>query len=163
MLDLDFFKQTLYVQISPNRLTVRNPKQGVTISEVPEIAVAQTPKPKILGVGAEARAHSATPSVEISNPFAHPRSMVSDFTLGQLVLKAFLTRIKPKSLLAASPTVIMHLMCDPAGGFTQVEVRAFHEMALGAGASKVTVWQGPQLTDQELLSKTFPSSGRVLE
>lgn len=160
---LDFFKQTLYVQIAPDRLTVRNPKENVTISEVPEIAIARTPKPTVLGVGTDARSHNAVPSVEITNPFAHPRSMVSDFTLGEQVLKAFLARARPKSLLAPSPTVIMHLTGDPAGGFTQVEARAFREMALGAGASQVTVWQGPRLTDQELLSGTFPSSGKVLE
>jgi len=35
----------LYVQISPERLTVRNPKTGVTISEVPEIAITPGPRP----------------------------------------------------------------------------------------------------------------------
>jgi len=56
----------------------------------------------------------------------------------------------------------MHPMGDPAGGFTQVEIRALHEMALGAGASQVKVWQGRPLTDQELMSRQFPSDGRVL-
>lgn len=159
---LDFLKQTIYVQIAPDRLTIRNPKQGLAVSEIPEIAVARAPRSKVLGVGADARTHKNVPAVEIANPFAHPRSMVSDFTLGEQVLKAFLARAMPKSLLASSPTVILHLMGDPAGGFTQVEVRAFREMAHGAGASKVTVWQGPQLTDQDLLSGNFPSSGKVL-
>ena len=65
-------------------------------------------------------------------------------------------------MLAVSPRVVMHPLGDPAGGFTQVEIRAFHEMALGAGASDVRVWQGRALTDQELLSRTFPADGQVL-
>jgi rod shape-determining protein MreB len=56
----------------------------------------------------------------------------------------------------------MHLLGNPAGGFTQVEIRAFHEMAIGAGAGEVKVWQGRALTDQELLSGTFPADGKLL-
>lgn len=53
-------------------------------------------------------------------------------------------------------------MDDPAGGFTQIELRAFHEMALGAGAIQVKLWQGRALNDQELISGQFPDSGKVL-
>jgi len=58
----------------------------------------------------------------------------------------------------------MHPLGEPAGGFTQVEARAFHEMALGAGAAKAMVWRGRNLSDQELLSGQFPSgsAGEVL-
>ena len=56
-----------------------------------------------------------------------------------------------------APVVVIHPLGKPAGGFTQVENRAFREMAIGAGASEVTVWNGRNLTDQEVLSKRFPS------
>ena len=157
-----FFAQVIYVQLSPDRLKVRDPKSGVTVSEVPEIAISRLPKPRVLAVGTKAREHKSSPGVEIVNPFAHPRSMVSDFTLGEQTLKAFLARVKPSSFLAPAPKVVMHLLGEPVGGFTQVEARAFHEMALGSGASQVTVWQGRTLTDQELLSGQFPSGGKVL-
>ena len=78
------------------------------------------------------------------------------------MLKAFLARVKGGSFLTPAPKVIMHLLGEPAGGFTQVEIRAFHEMAIGSGASQVTVWQGQPLSDQELLSGQFPSRGKVL-
>jgi len=153
---------TLYVQISPERLTVRNVKTGETISETPEIAIAYGPKPCIVEVGTAAHLHKSDPAIKVIKPFAHPRSMVSDFSAAEQLLKAFLHRILRKSFFSPSPKVIMHLLGDPAGGFTQVEVRAFHEMALGAGASKVVIWQGPQLSDQELRSGQFPSDGSVL-
>jgi rod shape-determining protein MreB len=50
-----------------------------------------------------------------------------------------------------TPRVVIHPLGNPAGGFTQIERRAFREMALGAGASIVHVWTGRPLTDQELL------------
>lgn len=154
---------TLYVQVAPDLLTVRNPKSGAAISEAPEVAIQRDPKAKIIAVGSDARtARASTPSVELVNPFGHPRSLVSDFTVGEQLLKAFLRRIQGRSLLAVSPRVVLHPQGSPEGGFTQVEIRAFHEMALGAGASQVVIWQGRSLTDQELLSREFPSDGRIL-
>jgi rod shape-determining protein MreB and related proteins len=156
-----FFNAALYIQISPERLTVRNPKSGEEFSEVPEIAIARLPKATIIAFGAQARLASA-PGVEIFNPFNHPRTLVGDFTVGEQLLKAAIRKVQGKSLLAVAPRIVMHLLGDPAGGFTQVEARAFHEMALGAGAREVDVWQGRPLTDQEVLSRKFPAEGKQL-
>lgn len=141
---------------------VRNAKTGKAISEVPEIAIASDPKPRIVGVGTEAHSHKSTSSVKIINPFAHPRTLVSDFTVGEQVLKAFLRRLQGDSIFAISPKVVLHPLGNPDGGFTQIEIRALAEMAYGSGASQVTVWQGRTLTDQELLSGKFPNDGQVL-
>lgn len=149
----------IYVQISPERLTLKNLKTGESISEVPELAISATPKPKILAVGPQARVAAASQQAEVLNPFAHPRSLVSDFTVAEQLLKHQLRRVLGNSLLSLSPRVVMHPLGSPAGGFTQVERRAFREMALGAGASEVQVWTGRPLTDQEVVSKQPPSSG----
>lgn len=126
---------TVYIQLSPQRITLRNAKTGESISEVPDGA---------------------------RNPFGHPRSLVSDFLAGEQLLKALLRKLLPGSLFAASPRVVLHPLSDPAGGFTQVEVRALQEMVRGAGASEVIVWQGRALTDQELMDRDFPSDGKQL-
>lgn len=157
------FQPTLYVQISPERLSVKNVKTGETIAEVPEVALSASPKPKLLGVGAQARVAAAGGAAKIVNPFAHPRSLVSDFTVAEQLLKAFFRRLQGSSLFAVSPVVVMHPLGHPNGGFTQVEKRAFHEMALGAGAAQVILWQGRNLTDPEILSRQFPAGGVVGE
>jgi rod shape-determining protein MreB len=157
---LSAFAPLLYVQISPERLTVRDVKAGETLSEPPELAIG--PKASVVGVGAEARTR-ADASVQVVNPFAHPRTLVSDFTSGEQLLRAFLRRLLPRSAFGISPRVVMHPLGEPAGGFTQIEIRALREMALGAGASEVLMWQGRPLTDQELLAGQFPAGGRVLE
>lgn len=154
-------KPRIYVRISPERLVVRNAKSGQEISDVPEVALSGPPKPRILGVGAQARVSAAGTDAQIVNPFAHPRSLVSDFTVAEQLLKAFLRRLQGHSLLAVAPVVVMHPLGIPAGGFTQVENRAFREMALGAGAADVVVWTGRTLTDQELLSGQWPAHGAV--
>lgn len=157
-----YFSPMLYVQLSPERLTIRNPKTGASFSDVPEVAFTSPPKSRIVAIGKDASLHRKDASIQITNPFAHPRSMVSDFTVGEQTLKAFLKHMESKSLLALNPRIVMHLMDDPEGGFTQVEVRAFQEMAMGAGAIQVKVWQGPALSNEELLSGRFPSDGKIL-
>ena len=54
---LTFLKPTLYIQISPERVTVKNVKSGVSISEVPEMAISSGNKPTIMAVGGQALNH----------------------------------------------------------------------------------------------------------
>jgi rod shape-determining protein MreB len=158
---LSSFSPLLYVQISAERLRVRDVRAGIEISEPPQMAIAHLPKEKVLAVGFDASGAKGQ-SVEIVNPFGHPRSLVSDFTVGEQLLKAFMHRLRPNSLLKLAPKVVMHPLGSPEGGYTQVEIRAFHEMALGAGASEVVVREGRPLTDQELLAGDFAAGGKVL-
>jgi rod shape-determining protein MreB len=148
----------LYVRISPERLVITNVKNGESISEVPELAIGGEPK-RVLGFGAVARSAAAQNGGTVVNPFAHPRSMVSDFTVAEQLLKAIVRRMNSRSWFVPSPRIIMHPLGQPEGGFTQVERRAFREMALGAGASVVVVWSGRELTNQEVNDGTFPSGG----
>lgn len=159
----DFFRPIIYIQISPERLSVRNVKSGEEISEVPEVALSAPPKIRVLGVGAQARRLPLDGLGQVVNPFSHPRSMVSDFTVAEQLIKEFLRRLQGKSILAIAPLAVMHPLGDPSGGFTQVEDRAFREMALGAGASEVIIWHGPSLTDQQILAREFPVGGEVRE
>ena len=158
-----FFKQYLYVQLSPERVTVRDPKTQEFVAEVPEIAIQHpsTGKATILAVGSAARGAVGAPDIAVHNPFAHPRSLVSDFTVAEQVLKAFFRRVRGKSLFQPSPVVIVHPLGEHKGGLTQVELRAFRELALGAGASEVHIWQGPQLTDEQIMSGEYPGTGRM--
>ena len=145
----------LYVRVSPERLTVRNVKSQNTISEIPEVAIRQGSKGYIAGIGAEASDFKGMPNMVVINPFAHPRSMVSDFTVAEHLLKRFFQKALRSGLYQPSPKVVMHLLGEPQGGFTQVERRAFREMAIGAGASRVALWTGPSLTDQEVPNGDF--------
>ncbi|MEW6165868.1 MAG: rod shape-determining protein [Pseudomonadota bacterium] len=146
----------IYVQIAPDKVTIRNVKSGQVFAEIPEVAIGRVPKPTILAVGSNARLAAASQHADLINPFAHPRSMVSDFTVAEQLLKYQIRRALGNSLFTLSPRIVIHPLGSPAGGFTQVERRAFREMAAGAGASEVIVWTGRPLTDQELLSKKFP-------
>ena len=157
---LSFFSPLVYIQISPNLLTLKNLKSGLEISEVAEIALSLPPKPKvILGAGAQARLASASEPAQLIQPFAHPRSLVSDFASAEALIRLQLQRVLGKGWLRVAPSVVMHPLGNPDGGFTQVELRAFREMALGAGASTARVWTGRPLANHELLSDQAALSG----
>lgn len=159
-----FFKQFLYIQLSPERITVRDPKTEQVVSEVPEVAIQHpsSGKAKILAVGSAARQAASQPDTQVLNPFAHPRSLVSDFTVAEQVLKAFVSRVRGSAFFQPQPIVIVHPLGHHEGGLTQVEIRALRELALGSGASEAHVWQGPHLTNEQVLSGDYPTTGTML-
>lgn len=158
---LAFLQPLLYIQITPEHVTIRNLRTGTSLSEVVELALGQQGgKPHVLAVGGQAQmAAAAEPGARLIRPFAHPRTLVSDFISAELLLRTLVKQSLGKRLLAVSPMVVMHPMGSPEGGFTAVERRAFRELALGAGALLVQVWTGRPLTDDELRSRRFPADG----
>ncbi|MFZ3287897.1 MAG: hypothetical protein WA191_13760 [Telluria sp.] len=84
--------------------------------------------------------------------FSHPRMLVGNFTAAQACLKKLLFEARGSGF-ALTTSVVIHPLEKIDGGLTQVEERLFHELAIGAGASKVVVWVGAPLSDSEVLSK----------
>lgn len=160
-----WFSRPLYVQLSPTRLSVRDPRRGQSVAELPEIAIRQAADGKrtVVAVGAQARAHAAEPDVTVANPLAHPRSLMSDFVQAELLLKAFVRRARGDLWFQPACEMVLHPLGDHAGGLTSIELRALHELGLGSGATRVRIWQGPALSDEQLLSGQFPAGGSLLQ
>jgi rod shape-determining protein MreB len=161
----------VYVQISPTLLTLRNCTTGQSISEPPEMALRRSAQITIHAVGsnaqtavANAQAAGLPPGVtlDLVNPFNHPRTIISDFVIAQQLLKHQLWALLGKGWFKPAPWMVVHPLGIPEGGYTDVEIRALHEMCMGAGASQCVVWQGPPLSDAQVLSRSFPSDGKVL-
>ena len=55
--------------------------------------------------------------------------------------------------LVLSVSIVIHPMERIEGGLSQIEERALRELAIGAGASRVAVWVGDALTDEEVAGK----------
>jgi rod shape-determining protein MreB len=151
----------IYVQLNPTRLAVRHVQSGRALEEAPIVAIMQDVA-RPLGVGAAARAQAGTPGVRLVNPFDHPRSLLSDFTLAELVLKDVLGQLLPGAWWRPAPWVLLHPPSNPVGGYTQIEVRAMLELAHGAGAARAKIWHGRPLSDEEVLADRFPADGEML-
>lgn len=84
--------------------------------------------------------------------FSHPRMLIGDFTVAEMALSAVLSEAKG-SCFVLKTNVLIHPLENIAGGLTQVEERVLLELAKMAGASKVILWTGELLSDQEVLAK----------
>ena len=88
-----------------------------------------------------------------ANPaFSHQRMLVGNFTAAQLCLQAALSEARGSGF-ALTTSVVIHPLEKIDGGLTEVEERLFHELARGAGATKVLVWVGAPLSDAEVMAK----------
>ena len=159
---LSYFQPIVYLTLQPDMLSIRDVASGRNITEPPLAAISREPEKRLLGVGEAARVAAAMQPADLVNPFKHPRSLLSDFTLAQVVIKGFVKRMFEGRLFAGAPVVVLHPRVNPEGGFTQIEIRALHELAIGAGASKVIVWHGRELRDDELRELKFDAGGEVL-
>ncbi|HZF26667.1 MAG TPA: hypothetical protein VEZ88_10435 [Steroidobacteraceae bacterium] len=117
------FSNTVYVRISKNRFRLRN-----------------------IGTGAEA---DVTPTPG----FTTTRLLVGQFRVAQAALKEAMGKLIGGGLFAASPGVVIQPLEMTDDGLSEVEERVFRELAAGAGAAKVVVWLGHELTDSEVKGK----------
>lgn len=90
-----------------------------------------------------------------ATPFANSRLAVANFKVAESLLKESLVAVLPRSISRVSPTVVMHQRYLSEGGLSQVEERVLNELGYGAGARKVYLWQGSDLTTDKLLNKGY--------
>jgi hypothetical protein len=81
----------------------------------------------------------------------HPRTLMGDYMAVEACFKSVLKELSTGGFLALSPAVVVHLVPEAAGGYTNVEERAFQEAAATAGARSCKVVTGGQpLTDVQV-------------
>lgn len=153
----DHFSPTIYLKLSRHWISGVVLPSGQAFGEPPLLALRyENGKPQILAVGEAAQQLQVQEDIEVVNGFDHPRSLLSNFTYAEKTLQLLLRRLIPKSLLKAAPVVILHPQELLEGGLTQIESRGLYELCRAAGARKVRVWTGRELTPDELRSGQFP-------
>lgn len=156
------FGNTIYVRIEAERLMLLHAQSGREWSDTPDVA-RHASSGKVKAVGREALALASDSDVAVGNGYRHPRTFIADFNLAELALKAMIPRVAPRSWFSPAPVIVMHPRVQLTGGLTQVEIRAIHELAMGAGARKALDWEGDELTRQQVLTLDFSTaSGRLL-
>ena len=82
---------------------------------------------------------------------SHPRTLMGDFLAVEACFKAVLKELRAGGLFSVRPSVLVHLVPEAVGGYTNVEERAFQEAAAAAGARTCKVVAGGQpLTDAQV-------------
>jgi hypothetical protein len=62
---------------------------------------------------------------------------MGDFTAVELCFKEAISRLGLNEWYVRAPTALVHLIPKVEGGYTNVELRAFREAMVGAGAAQV--------------------------
>ena len=159
-------------------LTVRDVKNGKSISEPPLMAISggitvegsnlqggakhSGTNPRVVAIGNDATAMGTQPDVRVVNPFAHPRTPLSDFTAAETLIKSFIRKLLKEKLSFFAPTMVLHLAVELEGGITQIESRALKELGASAGAKWCCGWIGPDLSDEQVMAWRFPDNGKVI-
>lgn len=144
------FDNILYIQIWSEMLKVTDVNGSAEFYQPPYVALEKNSKGKFIvkAVGAEAKILVGTANIDVTNPFAHPRLLVADFQKAEKILMHAVREVCGKKLFPPSPRVVIHPMEKLEGGVTDIELRVFRELCIGAGAREVVVYVGSPLTIQ---------------
>jgi hypothetical protein len=96
---------------------------------------------------------SAEATFDAQLPFTTARLLIGQFQAAENVLRHAVKVMSKGGIFAMSPQVLIHPLEMVEGGLSDVEARVLKEVAIGAGASKVVVWVGPELSDVEVRAK----------
>jgi Tfp pilus assembly protein PilX len=78
---------------------------------------------------------------------------MGNFQAAEAALRKGFAEVQAGSKYLAAPRVVMHPLEMVEGGLSGVENRVFMEVADCAGANRIAVWVGHDLSDQEVLEK----------
>jgi rod shape-determining protein MreB len=145
-----YFDNILYVQLSSGNLKVVDVRSGLEFSEPPFIAIEKgnPGKSVVKAIGFEAQALKGAVGLEVENPFLHPRQLIANFQKAEKILRHAVRVACGKKLFSPSPKVVLQPLEKLEGGLTEVEIRAFRELCLGAGAREVVLYIGSPLSTQ---------------
>ena len=115
--------QHLYVRVSRDKLRVRSVESGIEVEVVPPLQ------------------------------FSSARLLVGNFEAAEWALKEGIKKAGLTGWYRPSPLILMHPLEMTEGGLSQIETRVLQELAIGAGARKVKVWTGPELSDAEVVER----------
>lgn len=138
------FENDLYIQVWEDRVQIRNLQTGETITDEPLLALTrgQTNLNTIHAFGYPAKSFAYKADVEVVNPFSHPRLLVANFQQAERVIKILVTKLCRKKLFSPSPRIVFQPMEKLEGGITDIEMRVYRELCLGAGAREVVIYLG---------------------
>jgi hypothetical protein len=165
----DRFRTMLYIQISPSWVTIRCLRPGkptIEFADAPLVAISVHPKrgQQVIAIGREVKTlrPALDPGEEliIGNGFEHPRSVIGDVDLAEIVLRKWVRKIlKSCGVLWVSPDCLIQVLGDWEGGLTSPERQALKGLAICAGARCAFLIDRPNpLMDEEVWDLCRPES-----
>ena len=90
-------------------------------------------------------------TIHSKHPFTTERLLVGTFSAAEPALTKLVKSVTPRGFFKIRPQIVIQPMELVDAGLSEVEERIFKELALGAGAFKVVLHTGSELTDSEAI------------
>lgn len=131
----------LHIQICDKRLKVINLRTRNIYEDKPLIAIERNIQGEniILVIGKEASLYS-----NAINPFSHPRVIIDDFKMAELILRHAYEKATQKKVIF-SPIAIIQVMRQFDTPLTEIEKIALCELSASAGARETIIYEGIDL------------------
>ena len=117
------FSNTIYVKVSKDKLWVRQIETGKEMV------------------------------ISAIEPFTTKRLLVGNFLIAEKYLKDAVNKVRKNNLFSPSPIFVMQPLEMYEGGLSDVEERVLRELALGAGGRDAVIWNGHELSDNEVMEQ----------
>jgi rod shape-determining protein MreB len=132
---------TFYIQIWKKRFKVTNLKSGNVYEDLPLVAIQDD---KVMAIGQEASIYPNT-----INPFNHPRMIVDDFEIAEILFRHAIEKVTKRTVLF-SPLGIIHVMDEFDTKLTEIEKKALIEISMTAGCRESIVYEGKDLDVEKI-------------
>ncbi|PSU34578.1 rod shape-determining protein [Photobacterium lutimaris] len=144
------FSNDLLVELSEKKIVIRTIGNGPKLEYEPYLAFETVGKKSLIkSVGSEAKLQSGK-SIQVINPFSHPRSFVADFYVAEKLIQHGLREMHKEKFFKPAPRIIMHQLEKTEGGLTNIEERVLRELAAGSGAREVVIYVGEKLDSDRI-------------
>jgi hypothetical protein len=161
-------KDLFYLAFSEGRMVLRRVAHGRQWEIVPQFAVDERDRPRIIGAEAEAVA-TAGRGLRLRRAFGDRETLVSDVDAAVLLMLYGLTLMVPRRWRPRMRTYRPHLILHPLerDALTPLEEMGLQELGRRAHARSVHVWTGAELTLEPIatfraaLAGFRPDLGRI--
>lgn len=96
--------------------------------------------------------------IPANSTFSGQRTAIGNFTIAEELLSQAIKELMSKKatrFLAPSPIMVMHSKYLCEGGLAQAEKRILKELAASSGAMKAYIWEGADLTHEQLVQEIY--------
>ncbi|MBV1928428.1 MAG: hypothetical protein KUG81_02835 [Gammaproteobacteria bacterium] len=93
--------------------------------------------------------------VKSQEPFDSIRQGLANFIVAESTLSQAMSQLFDNKAWFYHPVIVVHQVVKNEGGLSQIEERALRELCFGAGGREVHIWQGAELTNDQLINKDY--------
>lgn len=152
---LNSARRIVYIRIASDRIIMQS-NDGLHWEASPDVGIKSKGKDEVIAVIKDGGAsyQDAGGVTRWVNPFSHPRTIFSDFTVGEKLVRHGLLTMFGSRFTGVSPALgIIHPLEKLEGGLTEIEQRALKELGLAAGFREVRVYTGLELVVRGMTMK----------